>query len=155
MKDQFGIETKLFDNNIFWEKSLSDAESIVLNEIQYKCRLSKGACTESNKTIGLRIRKSPDTVSDIISRLVAKGWINYEQDTSERSQRRITLTRKSIALITNEFADWYLIKVGKFADPNRPENDKTLLTQEELRAIIGDKKLKRIPPHYLDTSTKK
>lgn len=116
-KDSLGLEYKTYPGNIMDEPSLSDAEKVVLFQIQFRCRLSKEASTESNKTIGLRASKSPDRANSILVSLEEKEWIYRIKDYSEKSQRRIELTPKAISLITKPFMSWYLDRVGKFAYP--------------------------------------
>jgi DNA-binding MarR family transcriptional regulator len=122
-KDNLGFETKLYPGNIMDEPSLSDAEKIVLFQLQFRCRLSKEASTESNKTIGLRASKSPDRANSILSSLENKEWIKRIADYREKTQRRIQLTPKSISLITKPFMSWYLDRVGKFAYPPLSKNE--------------------------------
>lgn len=134
-RDSIGIEYKLFPQNIIWEPTLTDIEKILLIEIQYKSRLSKEASTESNKTMGTRLNKSPDTINSILGSLEKKGWIRRIKDFRERSQRRIELSPQSISLITKPFIEWYVERVGKFAYPP--------ISKDELEIRIGRVKLKK------------
>lgn len=132
MKDRFG-ETKLYPGNIMDEPSLTDAEKVLLSQIQFKCRLSKGASTESNRTMGFRATKSSDRINEILGSLEDKGWITRIKDYGEITQRRIELTPKAITLITKPFINWYLDRVGKFAYPS--------LSKEHLASLVNRKDL--------------
>jgi DNA-binding MarR family transcriptional regulator len=137
-KDSLGIETPLYPGNILWEPTLSDPEKILLFEIQYKCRLSKGASTESNTTMGLRLSKSPDTINSLIGSMEKKGWIKRIKDYREKTQRQIILTPQSISMITKPFINWYCERVGKFAYPP--------FTKKELETIVNRKDLENYLP---------
>ncbi len=134
-------EIKLYPHNIFWEPGLSDAEKILLFEIQYKCRLAKESSTESNKTMGIRLSKSSDTINTILGSLEKKEWIIRRKDYFEVTQRRILLTEKSLSLIQNPFLDWYPIRVGKFAYPP--------LTKRELSTRVNSKELEDALPKLI------
>ncbi len=140
-KDKYGIETKLYPGNIMDEPSLSDAEKVILFQLQFRCRLSKEASTESNKTIGLRATKSPDRANSILSSLEEKEWINRITDYREKTQRRIELTPKAISLITKPFLNWYLDRVGKFAYPP--------LSKEELEVRVNREELEENLPFLI------
>lgn len=140
MKDRFG-ETKLYPGNIMDEPSLSDAEKVLLYQIQFKCRLSKEASTESNETMGIRSGKKKDTVLRLIGKLEKKGWINRLEDKIESTHRQIVLTPKAISLITKPFIYWYLDRVGKFSYPP--------LTKKHLATIINRKDLERNLPELI------
>lgn len=142
MKDNLGIETKLFPGNIIDEPSLSDAEKVVLHQLQYRFRLSKEASTECNKTIGLRANKSQDTANTILASLEKKGMIYRIKDSREKTGRRIEPTPITISLITKPFINWYLDRVGKFAYPP--------MTKEQLEVTVGRKDLEEILPYLIE-----
>lgn len=142
MKDKLGIETQKFPGNIMDEPSLSDAEKVVLYQLQYKFRLSKEASTESNKTIGIRANKSQDRANGILASLDKKGMIYRIKDPREKTGRRIEPTPITISLITKPFINWYLDRVGKFAYPP--------MTKEQLEVVVGQKDLEKILPYLIE-----
>jgi hypothetical protein len=140
-KDKYGLETELFILNINWEPTLSDPEKILLLDIQYKCRLPKGACTESNKTIGKRLGKSADTINRLAGSLHKKRFTKNIKDLTEISQRRIELTEVTEFMISNPFPVWYCERVGKFAYPP--------MTEKQLKTIINNHQLKKNLPKMI------
>jgi hypothetical protein len=129
MKDRFGVTPK-FVLNINWEPTLSDSEARLLGNLQYTCRLSKGASTESNTTIANRVCKSaPESVNRLLKCLKDDNWIIRISDPKEVTQRRIVLTKQTIMLITEEFKDWYIWRCQNTKFP--------FLTEEDLKTRIG------------------
>lgn len=128
----------LYTGNIMDEPLLSDAEKVLLFQIQYKCRLSKEASTESNTTIGIRAGKGPDRVNSILGNIEKKGFIKRVLDLTEKTQRRIELTPQTISLITKPFKEWYFDRVGVFNYPP--------LSKRELEVRVSRKELEELLP---------
>jgi hypothetical protein len=154
MKDQ---SENRYDRNVDWEPTLADFEKLLLCHIIYRSRLSKEACTESNATIGMILKKSADRVSEVLSILESKDWIKRKiyQDDSGNTHRIIKISSKTLDMISREFKDWYILRVGDYAYPSMTEKHlKSLVSEKDLISIKEKSRLTGIQ-FILNESSKK
>lgn len=141
MKTVLGEEIDLFRMNIIWEPTLSPFEKALLLDIEFKCRLSHEASTESNKTIGIRLGRekplAPEHISSSLSGMVKKGWLAREKYFG-LTQRRFILSEQTICMLKNKYIDWYYLRVKKYGLPP--------MTMEELASRVGRKSLEKYLP---------
>jgi hypothetical protein len=83
-------------------------------------------------------------VSEVLSILESKDWIKRKiyQDDSGNTHRIIKISSKTLDMISKEFKDWYILRVGDYAYPPMTEKHLKSLVSEE--ALISIKEKSRI-----------